>query len=79
MNESYLAGLRKFYKRGNRNITDVHEMTNTQLNCIIQKIEVDKKGNVENFLQLFGDLDLDEAVLIRDNYIAEIGASTSVK
>ena len=28
-------------------ITDVHQMTNAQLKRIIQKIEVDKDGNVE--------------------------------
>lgn len=48
-------------------ITDVHEMTNTQLKRIIQKIEVDKDGNVDIFLRLFGDLGLDETVLISDN------------
>ena len=41
-------------------------MTNTQLKRIIQKIEVDKEGNVEIFLSLFGDLGLEEAVLIND-------------
>lgn len=48
-------------------ITDVREMTNTQLKRIIQKIEVDQKGNVEIFLRLFGDLGLEEAVLIEGN------------
>ena len=47
-------------------ITDVREMTNTQLKRIIQKIEVDQNGNVEIFLRLFGDLGLEEAVLIVD-------------
>ena len=37
-------------------ITDVHQMTNEQLKQIIQKIEVDKEGNVDIFLRLFGDL-----------------------
>lgn len=45
-------------------ITDVHEMTNTQLKRLIQKIEVDKDGNVDIFLRLIGDLGLDETVLI---------------
>ena len=45
-------------------ITDVHEMTNTQLKRLIQKIEVDKEGNVDIYLRLIGDLGLDEAVLI---------------
>lgn len=52
-------------------ITDVREMTNTQLKRIIQKIEVDKEGNVEIFLRLFGDLGLEEAVLIEDNYVTD--------
>lgn len=49
-------------------IVDIREMTNSQLKKIIQKIEVDKDGNVEIFLRLFGDLGLDEAVMIEDAY-----------
>lgn len=45
-------------------ITDVHEMTNTQLKRLIQKIEVDKDGNVDIYLRLIGDLGFDETVLI---------------
>jgi uncharacterized small protein (DUF1192 family) len=45
-------------------ITDVHQMTNTQLKRIIQKIEVDKDGNVDIYLRLLGELGLDEEVLI---------------
>ena len=45
-------------------ITDVHEMTNTQLKRLIKKIEVDKEGNVDIYLRLIGDLGLDETVLI---------------
>ena len=45
-------------------ITDVRQMTNAQLKRIIQKIEVDKDGNVDIYLRLFGDLGLDETVLI---------------
>lgn len=45
-------------------ITDVHEMTNAQLKRLINKIEVDKDGNVDIYLCLIGDLGLDEAVLI---------------
>ena len=44
-------------------ITDVHEMTNTQLKRLIKKIEVDKDGNVDIYLRLLGDLGLDETVL----------------
>lgn len=46
-------------------ITDVHEMTNTQLKRLINKIEVDKDGNVDIYLRLIGDLGLDETVLIQ--------------
>ena len=49
-------------------ITDVHEMTNAQLKRIIQKIEVDKEGNVDIYLRLLGDLGLDSTVLISDNH-----------
>ena len=52
-------------------ITDVHEMTNIQLKRIIQKIEVDKEGNVDIYLSLLGDLGLEEAVLIEDGYVRE--------
>lgn len=48
-------------------ISDVHEMTNVQLKRLIKKIEVDKDGNVDIFLRLFGDLGLDEEILIDDN------------
>ena len=48
-------------------IADVRQMTNEQLKRIIQKIEVDKEGNVDIYLRLFGDLGLDETVLISDN------------
>ena len=45
-------------------ITDVHTMTNAQLKKVIQKILVDKDGNVDIYLRLLGDLGLDEAALI---------------
>lgn len=49
-------------------ITSVRDMTNEQLKQIIQKIEVDKDGNVDIYLRLFGDLGLEENVLISDNH-----------
>lgn len=49
-------------------IADVRNMTNEQLKQIIQKIEVDKDGHVDIFLRIFGDLGIDETVLISDNY-----------
>lgn len=45
-------------------IADIRQMTNAQLKRIIQKIQVDKDGNVDIYLRLLGDLGLDEAVLI---------------
>ena len=48
-------------------ITDVHQMTNQQLKRLIQKIEVDKEGNVDIYLGSLGDLGLDESVLIEEN------------
>lgn len=54
--------------RAIEDITDVHEMTNAQLKRIIQKIEVDKEGNVDIYLRLLGDLGLDSTALISDNH-----------
>lgn len=45
-------------------IADIRQMTNAQLKRIIQKIQVDKDGNVDIYLRLLGDLGLDESVLI---------------
>ena len=50
-------------------ITDVRQMTNVQLKKLIQKIEVDKNGNVDIYLRLLGDLGLDNIVLIQDNTV----------
>lgn len=49
-------------------ITDVHQMTNQQLKRLIQKIEVDKDGNVDIYLRLLGDLGLDETILISNDH-----------
>ena len=58
-------------------ITDVHEMTNAQLKRLINKIEVDKDGNVDIYLRLIGDLGLDETVLIEgDKNTEEKGIKT---
>jgi DNA invertase Pin-like site-specific DNA recombinase len=48
-------------------IVDVRKMTNTHLKKIVQRIDVDKDGNVDIFLRLFGELGLEESVLISDN------------
>lgn len=62
-------------------IADVREMTNAQLKKIIQKIEVDKEGNVDIYMRLFGNLGLDETILIEDKYnrngAAERGSNTT--
>ena len=50
-------------------ISDVHDMTNTQLKKIVQKIEVDKDGKVDIYLRLMRDLGLDETVLIPDETV----------
>ena len=58
-------------------ITDVHEMTNAQLKRLINKIEVDKDGNVDIYLRLIGVLGLDETVLIEgDENTEEKGIKT---
>jgi len=46
---------------------DVRNLTNAQLKQVIQRIEVDKEGNVDIYLRLLGDLGLDETVLIHDD------------
>lgn len=59
--ESILGGTFKAIE----DIVDVHEMTNAQLKRIIQRIEVDREGNIDIYLRLLGDLGLDETVLVR--------------
>lgn len=59
-------------------ITDVHEMTNTQLKRLINKIEVDKDGNVDIYLRLIGDLGLDETVFIEGAEDSENNTETSL-
>ena len=49
-------------------ITDVHQMTNQQLKRLIQKIEVDKDGNVDIYLRLLGELGLNQTVLVSDDH-----------
>ena len=45
-------------------VTDIRQMTNAQLKRIIQKIEVNKSGNVEIFLNPLGEVGPDKNVLI---------------
>lgn len=49
-------------------IADIRQMTNAQLKRILQKIEVDKSGNIEIFLNPLGEVGLDESVLINDDH-----------
>ena len=42
-------------------------MTNAQLKQIIEKIAVDKDGNVDIYLRLLSDLGLGKTALISDN------------
>lgn len=48
-------------------IADVSQMTNAQLRKIIQRIEVDKEGNVDIYLRLLNDLGIDCNVPIIDD------------
>jgi len=48
-------------------ISDVRSMSNADLKRIIQKIEVDKEGNVDIYLQLFGNLGLNSTVLLSND------------
>ena len=60
-------------------ITDVHEMTNTQLKRLINKIEVDKDGNVDIYLRLIGDLGLDETVFIEGSEDSEVDYEVAIE
>lgn len=46
-----------------QDITSVRDMTNEQLKQIIQKIEIDKEGNVDIYLRLFKDFGLDQTFI----------------
>ena len=59
-------------------IPDVRKMTNAQLKQIVQKIEVDKDGNIDIYLRLFGDLGLDETVLISHDRTDRGGGTVEV-
>ena len=62
--EEQLEGILNNTFKEIEDITDVRNMTNAQLKKIIQKIEVDKDGNVDIYLRLFGELGLNQSVLI---------------
>lgn len=63
-----LEDIIKMTFRNIEDIVSVRDMTNEQLKQIIQKIEVDKEGNIDIYLRLFGDLGLDKTILICDNH-----------
>ena len=50
------------------NITDLSAMTNADMKQIINRIEVDRDGNIDIFLNLFGEIGIDESFLIYDNH-----------
>ena len=45
-------------------ISNLRAISNAQLRRVIDRIEVDRNGNVEVFLKLFRELGLDETVRI---------------
>ncbi len=53
--------------QGTVELTPVRDMTNEQLKKIIQEIKVNKDGNANIYLRLFGDFGLDVNVLICDD------------
>ncbi len=52
--------------RSIEDITDVSQMTNAQLRKIIQRIEIDKDGNVDVYLRLIEELGIDCSVAVTD-------------
>lgn len=48
-------------------ISDIHQMSNIQIKRIIDRIEVDKDGNVDIFLRLFTKFGIEKTVPITDN------------
>ncbi|MDE6596854.1 MAG: recombinase family protein, partial [Oscillospiraceae bacterium] len=49
-------------------VTDISAMTNADMKQIINRIEVDKNGNIDIYLNLFGEIGIDESFLIYDNH-----------
>lgn len=48
-------------------IVSVEEMTNAQLKRIIDRIEVDKEGNIDIYFKLLSDIGLEKSIPISDN------------
>lgn len=61
-----LAGILNKTFRSIEDITDVSQMTNAQLRKIIQRIEIDKDGNVDVYLRLIEELGIDCSVAVSD-------------
>lgn len=59
-------------------IADIRQMTNAQLKRILQKIEVDKFGNIEILLNPLGEVGLDESVLINDDHTLSCNSPVKV-
>ena len=49
-------------------VTDISAMTNADMKQIINRIEVDKDGHIDIYLNLFGEIGIDESFLICDNH-----------
>lgn len=50
------------------NVTDLSTVTNAQLKNIIDRIEVDKNGNIDIFLKTLDDIGLEKVFLISDSH-----------
>ena len=61
-----LEGILNKTFRSIEDITDVSQMTNAQLRKIIQRIEIDKDGNVDVYLRLIEELGIDCSVAVND-------------
>ncbi len=62
-----LEGILNKTFRSIEDITDVSQMTNAQLRKLIQRIEVDKDGNVDVYLNLFQELGIGDSVAVDAN------------
>lgn len=65
--QEQLEGILNKTFRSIEDITDVSQMTNAQLRKIVQRIEVDKEGNVDIYLRLLSDLGINHNIPIIDD------------
>lgn len=61
-----LEGILSKTFRSIEDITDVSQMTNAQLRKVVERIEVDKDGNVDIYLRLLQELGIDGTVAVPD-------------